>query len=286
MIDVFNAHRPLLFGIAYRMLGRVSEADDMMQEVWLRWQKQDAAGIQSAKAWMVSATTRLCIDQLRSARRQREEYYGIWLPEPLMAAAADQPDKSAELADSLTMAFMLMLESLRPTERAVFVLREVFDYDYPEVAAIVGKTEANCRQIVRRAKTGLQGASRAPSPPTPQARRLVEEFLAATASGKVEEILALLAEDSSVLSDGGGRVKAAGRPILGADHVSRFLLGIWPRFVIEMERRYVDINGSPGLLMRLDGQVHYAFAFEVEAERVRNIYIVCNPEKLRHLTTS
>ena len=153
MVEIFNTHRPLLFGIAYRMLGLVSEAEDMVQEVWLRWQKQDAAEIQSPKAWLVSAVTRLCIDQLRSARREREQYYGVWLPEPLMPTTRDpEPDASTELADSLTMAFMLMLEALGPTERAVFLLREVFDYDYAEVAAIVGKSEANCRQIVRRAK--------------------------------------------------------------------------------------------------------------------------------------
>lgn len=283
MIDTFNSHRQLLFGIAYRMLGRVTEAEDIVQEVWLRWSKQDAAAIQSAKAWLVAATTRLCIDQLRSARRQREEYYGVWLPEPLMAAPEMSPDSAAEFADSLTMAFMMMLESLGPDERAVFLLREVFDYEYAEVAAIVGKTEANCRQIVRRAKAQLQATPKAPAPPTEQARKLVEEFLAATASGKVDDVLALLTEESTVYSDGGGRVKAAGRPILGADHVSRFLLGIWPRFVGAMERRLVDINGSPGLLMCSEGKVQYAFSFELAGDRVRNIYIICNPDKLQHL---
>jgi RNA polymerase sigma-70 factor (ECF subfamily) len=286
VIETFNTHRPLLFGIAYRMLGRVSEAEDLMQEVWLRWQKQDATAIQSAKAWLVSATTRLCIDQLRAVRREREQYYGIWLPEPLMPATETDPGRTAELSDSLTMAFMLMLESLGPAERAVFLLREVFDYDYADVAAIVGKSEANCRQIVRRAKLQLQAAPKAPAPPTDQARRLVEQFLAATASGEVEGVLALLAEQSTVYSDGGGRVKAAGRPILGSDRVSRFLLGIWPRFVTEMERRLVDINGTPGLVMSLNGQVHYAFSFEIAGNRIQNIYIFCNPDKLRHLTAS
>ena len=286
MIEVFNTHRPLLFGIAYRMLGRVSEAEDMTQEVWLRWQKQDPAAIQSAKAWLVSAITRLCIDQLRSARRQREEYYGVWLPEPMMAATDAQPDASAELSDSLTMAFMLMLESLGPTERAVFLLREVFDYDYAAIAAITDKSAANCRQIVRRAKTQLGAAPRAPTPPTAQAQRLVEAFLAATDSGDVQSVLALLAEESAVYSDGGGRVRAAGRPILGADRASRFLLGIWPRFVTEMERELVAINGTPGVLMCLQGQVHYAFSFEIGSDRIRNIYISCNPDKLRHLDRS
>ena len=283
MIEIFNTHRSLLFGIAYRMLGSVSEAEDMAQEVWLRWQKQNLADVQSPKAWLVSATTRMCIDQLRSARRKREEYYGIWLPEPLMASPDTQPDASAERADSLTMAFMMMLESLGPDERAVFLLHEVFDYDYADVAAIVNKSEANCRQIVRRAKASLHATPKASTPPTDQARRLVEQFLAAAATGKVENVLALLAEESTVYSDGGGRVKAAGRAIIGADRVSRFLVGIWPRFLTEMERRLVDINGNPGLLMSLHGEVHYAFSFELADDRVKKIYVICNPDKLRHL---
>jgi len=283
MPEAFHTHRPLLFGIAYRMLGRVSEAEDIVQEVWLRWQKQDAAAIQSAKAWLVSATTRLCIDQLRSARRQREHYYGVWLPEPLMPTTDTDPARTAELADSLSMAFMLMLEALGPAERAVFLLREVFGYDYAATAAIVDKSEANCRQIVRRAKEHLQANAKPPAPPTDQARRLVEEFLVATESGDLEQVLSLLAEESTVYSDGGGKVKAAGRAIRGADHVSRFLLGIWPRFMAGVKPDLVNINGSPGFVVRSGGQVHYALSFEIVADRIQAIYIVCNPDKLRHL---
>lgn len=286
MLETFNSHRPLLFGIAYRMLGRVSEAEDIVQEVWLRWRQQDAFAIRSAKAWLVSATTRLCIDQLRSARRQREDYYGVWLPEPLMPTSDGDPASEAELADSLTMAFMLLLESLGPVERAVFLLREVFGHDYEDVAAIVGKSEANCRQIVSRAKAQLEAAPRHAAPPTEQARRLVEAFLAATASGEVKNVLALLAEDSAAYSDGGGRVRAAGRPILGADHVSRFFVGIWPRFALSMEHRPTTINGHPGLVMSKGGQIHYAFSFEIVADRIRAIYLICNPDKLRHLPPS
>lgn len=284
MLPAFTAHRSLLFGIAYRMLGRVSEAEDIVQEVWLRWQKQDASAIESPKAWLVAATTRLCIDQLRLARREREEYYGVWLPEPLMPMTESDPSRAAELADSLSMAFMLMLESLGPAERAVFLLREVFGYEYAETAAIVGKSEANCRQIVRRAKERLELKPKAPStPPTEQARKLVEQFMAAAATGEVESVLALLAEESAVLSDGGGKVKAAGRAILGADHVSRFLLGIWPRFMVGVDVRPVDINGSPGVIVGQGNRVDYALSFEVAGDRVQNIYIMCNPDKLRHL---
>jgi RNA polymerase sigma-70 factor (ECF subfamily) len=286
MIDVFNTHRPLLFGIAYRMLGRVSEAEDAMQEIWLRWQKQDATGIQSAKAWLVSATTRLCIDQLRSARRQREDYYGVWLPEPLMPVADTDPARTAELSDSLSMAFMLMLEALGPAERAVFLLHEVFGYDYTETAAIVDKSEANCRQIVKRAKEHLQTGAKPSAPPTAQARRLVEEFLAAAESGDMQHVLALLADTSTVHSDGGGKVRAAGRVIRGADHVSRFLLGIWPRFMAGVKPSLININGAPGFVVSSGGQVHYAFSFEIADAHIQAIYIVCNPDKLRHLTTA
>lgn len=285
MLETFTTHRPLLFGIAYRMLGRVSEAEDIVQEVWLRWQKQDVQTIGSPKAWLVAATTRRCIDELRAARREREEYYGVWLPEPLMPVADGDPGRAAELADSLSMAFMVMLESLGPAERAVFLLREVFGYDYAEVAALVGKTEANCRQIVGRAKTRLDAQPRAPStPPTAHARRLVEQFMAAAASGEVDRVLTLLTEESAVYSDGGGKVKAAGRAILGADHVSRFLLGIWPRFVAGMELRPVEINGAPGFLAGLGGRIDYALSFELAGDRVQNVYIMCNPDKLQHLS--
>jgi RNA polymerase sigma-70 factor (ECF subfamily) len=286
MIEAFNSHRMLLFGIAYRMLGQVSEAEDIVQEVWLRWQKQHATEIVSAKAWLVSATTRLCIDQLRSARRQREEYYGIWLPEPLMPTTDIDPGQTAVLADSLRMAFMLMLETLKPAERAVYLLREVFSYDYAEIAGIVGKSEPSCRQIVSRAKIQLQAAPRAEAQPSLRARQLVEAFLTATSGGDVQDMLTLLADESAVFSDGGGKVKAAGRVIRGADHVSRFLLGIWPRFMAGVKPFLMNINGSPGFVVSSAGRVDYALLFETASNRIQSIYIICNPDKLRHFAAN
>lgn len=285
MTEIFNEHRGHVFGIAYRMLGSVAEADDMVQETWLRWQKQDPAEIESPKAWLISTVTRLCIDQLRSARRQREQYYGVWLPEPLVEPTVPSPADAAVLADSLTMAFMLMLETLSPVERAVFLLREVFDYDYVDIAPIVGKSESNCRQIVRRAKAQLIATPPAP-PPNEQAHRIVEQFLEATASGEVSDLLALLAEDATLYSDGGGRVAAAGRPIHSADHISRFFVGIRDRRPAETMVRHVQINGRPGVLMSSGGQIYNAVSFDLDGERVRNIYIVRNPEKLRHLAVT
>lgn len=282
MIESFNAHRGQLFGIAYRMLGSVAEADDLVQETWLRWQKQDLEKVSSPKAWLISTITRLCIDQLRSARRQREEYYGVWLPEPLVENAPASPENSAMLAESLTMAFMLLLETLDPVERAVFVLREVFDYDYADIAAIVGKSEANCRQIVRRSKLQL-ATPPVTTTPNEAARRVVEKFMAAAAGGEVRDLLALLTADATLYSDGGGRVSAAGRPIHSADHISRFFVGIRNRQPTAVTLRFVAINGRPGVLMSSGGHIFNAVSFDLDGERVRAIYIVRNPEKLKHL---
>jgi RNA polymerase sigma-70 factor (ECF subfamily) len=196
-IETFTSHRQLLFSIAYRMLGSLCEAEDMVQEVWLRWQTQDVAGIQSPKAWLRSAMRRLCIDQWRSARHQREDHYGVSLPEPSMATTDNAPEISVDRENSLTMAFTLMQETLKPVERAVFLLREVFDYDYADTAAIVGKAEANCRQIARRAKAQLLENSTPPPQPNAQARHLVEQFVSAAATGDVKNLLALMKEEQA-----------------------------------------------------------------------------------------
>jgi len=283
LIETFNTHRPALFGIAYRMLGRVSEAEDVMQEVWIRWQKQDAAEIQSPKAWLVATTTRLSIDELRSARREREDYYGVWLPEPLVGEATDTPDRLADLTDSMTMAFMMMLETLGPVERAVFLLREVFDYDYADTAAIVGKSEANCRQILRRSKAQMQGNKPPPQSPNDQARRVVEQFALATSTGEIDRLLDLLMEDVTIYSDGGGKVKAAGLPIRTADRASRFLVGIQRKLPADTAYRFATVNGMPGMLLLSGGQIYGAYSFDIEGNRVRNLYGIWNPEKLRHL---
>ncbi len=264
------------------MLGCVSEAEDMVQETWLRWQKQTESNIQSPKAWLVSTITRLCIDQLRSARRGREEYRGVWLPEPLVESPVPAPDESAALTDSLTIAFMLMLETLQPPERAVFLLREVFNYDYAEVAGIVGKSETNCRQIVRRAKAKLAGNPPAPPPPTRQARRIVEQFVEASTTGRVDDLLALLAGDAVLYTDG-GRLKSARRPILGADRICRFFVGIQKRQPADARACFAWINGRAGILLGSAGRIYNATTFDLEGNRVRKIYLIRNPDKLRHL---
>jgi len=207
-IETFTAHRQFLFSIAYRMLGSLSEAEDMVQEVWLRWQTQDIAGIRSPKAWLRSAMRRLCIDQLRSARHQREDHYGVSVPEFSMATTDAKPDISVEREDSLTRAFTLIQKTLKPVERAVFLLREAFGYDYADTAAAVGKAEPNCRQIARRAKAQLHANSTTPPQPNEQARQLVEQFVSAAATGEVKDLVALVKEDAQFPSEGDDQAKA------------------------------------------------------------------------------
>jgi RNA polymerase sigma-70 factor (ECF subfamily) len=282
-MDEFDQHRSLLFGIAYRMLGIVAEAEDVVQETGLRWLRQSKDEVRSPKAWLVATTTRMCIDQLRSARRQ-QEYYGVWLPEPLVESSAPAADENAAMADSVTMAFMVMLETLSPVERAVFLLREVFDYDYDAISEIVGKSEANCRQIVRRAKAELHERPTTEPIPDSRARLLAENFLTVAATGATEDLMALLTEDAVLYSDGGGKVVAAGRPIESRDHVTRFLVGIRRGRPADMTMQVTWINGRPGAITMSQGQVTNAITFDFEGDRVQTIYIIRNPDKLAALT--
>jgi RNA polymerase sigma-70 factor, ECF subfamily len=276
---VFDRLRPLLFSIAYRMLGSVMDAEDVVQEAYLRWQRASETEVRSPRAYLSAVVTRLCIDQLRSAKARREEYLGPWLPEPLPTEPA--PD-AAVLEESLSMAFLVLLESLNPTERAVFLLREVFDYDYGEISYLVDKSEENCRQIARRARQSV--AARRPrfeSSPE-QEERLMGGFLEACFGGDMERLLALLSEDVTLWSDGGGKTRAALRPIHGADKVARFFSGILrkapPGFVV----RRASINGRPGLIGYVeDGRPQSVATFDVAEGSIRAIRLAVNPEKLR-----
>ena len=276
-IEVFDRNRPLLFSIAYRMLGSVMEAEDVVQEAFLRW--QGAQGVRSPSAYLSTVVTRLCIDRLRSARSRREQYVGPWLPEPLL----DEKEipGTSDLDDSLSMAFLVLLESLTPVERAVFLLREVFDYDYPEIASLVGKSEANCRQIARRARQSV--AARRPrfeSSPE-QEERLIGSFLNARLSGDMESLLTLLSEDVVLYSDGGGKTQAALKPIYGADRVARFLAGILRKVPPDFAVRQTRVNGRPGFVGYFgDGSPQSVVTLEVAEENIMTIRLVVNPEKL------
>jgi RNA polymerase sigma-70 factor, ECF subfamily len=281
--DAFAPHRPVLFGIAYRMLGEVAEAEDMVQEAYLRWQREPRRGIGSAKAYLTTIVTRLCIDQLRSARRRREEYVGMWLPEPLAAADGADPAQAAELADSVTNAFLLLLETLSPDERAVFLLREVFGCGYDEVARAVDKSEDACRKMASRAREHLaQRRPRFPADPR-RAGRLAEQFRRACLSGDTEGLLGLLADDATLYSDGGGKASAAGKPIRGAATVAKFFGNVMRNAPPGVEARPVTLNAEAGILIFVGGRLEQAMTFEIAEDRIRAIYVVRNPDKLRHL---
>ncbi|MCB9076437.1 MAG: RNA polymerase sigma-70 factor [Anaerolineaceae bacterium] len=282
-IEQFNPYRPLLFSIAYRMLGSQMEAEDMVQESFLRWQTVSTAEVQSVKAYLTSIITRLCIDHLRSARVQRETYVGSWLPEPLIADQPPGADRPVVLAESLSMAFLVLLERLTPIERAVFLLREVFDYDYPEIAAIVDKSEANCRQLVRRARQHIS-AHRPRFDATPeQQQRLTMQFMETCGRGDMSGLLNLLADDITVWSDGGGKVTAARRPIVGPERVAHFFISIIAKAPPGLITKAAWINDQPGIISYFNGQAVSVLIFDIAEERIQTIYAVINPDKLQKI---
>jgi RNA polymerase sigma-70 factor (ECF subfamily) len=282
----FERHRSLLFSIAYRMLGSVTDAEDIVQEAYLRWQEAPETEVRSPKSYLSAVVTRLSIDRLRSARARREEYVGPWLPEPLVSERAEDAGGTTGLDESLSMAFMVLLESLNPVERAVFLLREVFDYDYEEISRIVGKSEDNCRQIAHRARQSV--AARRPrferSPE--QEERLTERFVEACVSGNMEGLLGLLSEDVTLWSDGGGKVAAAPYPIHGPESVARFLLGVLRTVPPGFFARPTQVNGEPGVVGYVDGHPTSVVALDIADGRLRGVRIVVNPEKLRAVPPS
>lgn len=282
----FEQHRSLLFSIAYRMLGSVTDAEDIVQEAYLRWQEVPEAEVRSPRSYLSAVVSRLSIDRLRSAQAKREEYVGPWLPEPLLSEQAEEVAVPDELRESLSMAFLVLLESLNPVERAVFLLREVFDYDYEEISRIVGKSEDNCRQIARRARQSV--AARRPrferSPE--QEERLTQQFLEACMSGDMEGLVGWLSEDVTLWSDGGGKVATAPYPIHGPERVARFLLGVLRTGPSGFSARPARINGGPGIVGYVEGHPMSVVALEVVDGRLRSIRLVVNPEKLRTIPPS
>jgi RNA polymerase sigma-70 factor (ECF subfamily) len=278
----FEAERDRLFAIAYRMLGSASDAHDVVQDAYLRWRK--AGDVDEPRAFLTTVVTRLAIDHLKSARVQREQYVGPWLPEPLVEDTARSPADQLMLAESLSMAFLLVLERLGPVERAVYILREVFDYDYDDVARIVGKTPEHCRQLLHRARARVVAARDrvAPTPPAEQ-ERLMQQFLATLATGDVERLATLLADDVVAWSDGGGKRSAARKPIRGPERVARLFAGLWRKGVGRATVHLVRVNGTPGLVIYFGARPYTVVAFDVHDGRVAAVRTVLNPEKLRHL---
>jgi RNA polymerase sigma-70 factor (TIGR02957 family) len=276
--EAFVAHRNLLFTVAYEMLGSAADAEDVLQETWLRWAGVDLGIVRNQRAYLVRITTRQALSRLRTLGRRKESYVGPWLPEPLLTA----PDvaEDVELADSVSMAMLLVLETLRPTERAVFVLREVFDLDYDEIAEAVGKSPVAVRQIAHRARAHV--AARRPrgvvSPA--ETRGAMEAFQRAVETGDLQSLLDLLAPDVVLLGDGGGVVQAVPTPIVGADQVARLLSVGLPRIGGEASVEPVQINGYPGLVIRLNGKIDDVVAVRIDDGLISGLYVVRNPEKL------
>jgi RNA polymerase sigma-70 factor (ECF subfamily) len=281
-MDTFENYRPMLFGIAYRMLGSVMEAEDMVQETYLRFQATQPESIRAPKAFLATVVTRLCLDHLKSAQEKRVSYFGPWLPEPLLTS--DAPPQRMIEQESLSMAFLVLLESLSPAERAVFLLHEVFDYDYAEIATIVGKEEAACRQLLHRAKKHVSEHRPRFQPSLQEHQEILSKFMLAVGSGDVQSLTNLLAADVVSWGDGGGKAHAAARPVLGRDPVARLMIGLGKRAIAEgYAFEVTQINGQPGLLYRHNGKVEGVTLLDIGEGLIRGVRNIINPDKLRHL---
>jgi RNA polymerase sigma-70 factor (ECF subfamily) len=282
--EEFQELRPLLFSIAYRILGSVSEAEDAVQETWLRFEASPAE-LRSVKAFLSATVARISIDVLRSARARREEYVGPWLPEPLLADPYQDPERSAELADSLSMAALVLLERLSPLERAVFVLREVFDFGFPEVASAVGRSEAACRQLAVRARRHMAAGRPRFQAGRKERKELAARFFDALREGDVAGLQNLLAADVSMVGDGGGKAPQLAKAVIGAQNVARLLASVFPQMALSgVTVEPHEVNGQPGAIFRdRDGKVLHTLALDVLDGQIQTIRVVINPDKLGHV---
>lgn len=281
--QLFEPHRTRLHGIAYRMLASRADADDVVQDAYLRWHRTTADEIRSPEAWLVTTVTRLCIDRLRAARTEREAYVGPWLPEPIVEQA-EPADSATELASSLSVAFLAVLERLAPEERAAFLLHDVFDSDYDEIARILGKSEAACRQIVSRARKRVRSDQPRVHVPETARRALLDRFVTAVQSQDKTALLQVLSADVTWTSDGGGKAKAARKVVHGADHVARFIHGVIGRYAGTFEMRPVTVNGQAGLALYGYGRLVSIITVNTDGARILDFYSVLNPDKLRGLS--
>jgi RNA polymerase sigma-70 factor (ECF subfamily) len=291
----FEPHRRRLLGLAYRMLGSMAEAEDAVQEAYLRWHDADREAVAEARAFLVTTTTRICLDVLKSARSRREEYVGPWLPDPVTDTGALAPDAQTEMAEDLSVALLLALDALSPLERAAFLLHDVFDYSFTQVAQTLGRTEAACRQLASRARARVRRARPSGMPPARAGRgpvdakhaELLSAFVTASKSGDLATLTRILAGDARLMTDGGGKVAAALNVIEGADRVSAFLVGtVRKGWTADMSLRFDTINGLPGIIVTGPAGLVQTTAFELEGGAIKTIYVVRNPDKLRHLATA
>jgi len=283
-LTTFNQYRGLLFSIAYRMVGSATDAEDLLQEAFIRWQQAADSEIRSPKAFLITIVSRLCINHLQSARVQREEYVGQWLPEPLATDPASDPLGVLRADESISMAFLVMLERLTPVERAVFLLREIFDYKYADIATALGLEEANCRQILRRAHLHVRAVRPRFTASPREHDDLLERFREATQSGNMNRLLALLADDVVLHSDGGGKAIAVPNLLHGAERIARGIVrGLGKLVPRDRVQRVVQINGQSAIVSYLDGKPHSVLTLDVSQGRIQAIYIVTNPAKLTHV---
>jgi RNA polymerase sigma-70 factor (ECF subfamily) len=274
--DQFTQLRPLLFSIAYRMTGTRADAEDAVQEAFLRWQTADRDAIDSPRAFLTTVISRICLDLLKSAHRKREVYVGSWLPEPIVGPAPEP----VELAESLSMAFLHVLESLSPSERVAFLMHDVFDASYSAVADALDTSGANARQLASRAREHLRARRPKARIQRAQHEKLLWAFLQACTNGDEATLLGMLKQDAVLYSDGGGKVRAAINPILGADRIVRFILGLREKGIGELRAAPAEVNGEPGAAITRNGQPYMIHAIEVVDDRIQTIFYVVNPEKL------
>ncbi|WP_308632406.1 RNA polymerase sigma-70 factor [Massilia sp. YIM B02763] len=283
-VAVFTRLRPRLFGIAYRMLGIRADAEDIVQEAWLRWQGGGSVDARNPEAWLVTVVTRLSIDRLRGAIAERERYFGAWLPEPLLGdaveAAVESPEHALEAAGDISTAFLVMMERLAPEERAVFLLHQVFEFDHAQVAAMVGKSEAACRKTLQRARERVRAERPRFAVDREAHLALLARFIDASRSGDLAKVQALLAHDATFTGDGGGKATTVVRTVIGAGRIARLVIGIERKWGIDVRRDIVDVNGEPGILTWIGGVPDSVTSFLVEDGRIAAVYIVRNPDKL------
>ncbi len=280
----FERHRARLHGIAYRMLGSRAEADDIVQEAWLRWARAASDDIRSAEAWLVTATTRLCIDRLRQLRTEREAYTGPWLPEPIAFDPTPPADRATELASDLSVAFLAVLERLAPEERAAFLLHDLFDSGYDDIARILGKSEAACRQIVSRARKRVRDDRPRVQVSAAAHTNLLRQLVQALQSQDPAKLVNLLSSDASWTSDGGGKTKAAKKVVRGAARVVQFGMAIFARYLAPLDLRMVTVNDESALAVFDEGGVRLVLTILTDGRRILGVYTILNPDKLSHLT--
>ncbi|MDX3571961.1 RNA polymerase sigma-70 factor [Streptomyces sp. ID05-47C] len=287
LTDVFEEHRSFLLGVAYRMLGRVADAEDVVQDAWLRWAAADRGDVREPRAYLVRVVTRLALDRLARIKARNEAYVGPWLPEPYVTDFGDTVQDIAEravLADSVSLAVLVVLESLSPLERAVFVLREAFGYPHADIAAVLDRSESAVRQLAGRARRHVDERRPRYDVDPVQRRELTERFLAAATEGDLEGLLDLLAPDARLVGDSGGKAKAPLRVLESADHVGRFLVGVSRKGVPDMSMRVIELNGGPAVLLLSGGKPDSVLQLDVADGRVQTVYALRNPDKLRALT--